>query len=194
MLQELFKDYQIILGSNSPRRQGYLKELGLDFIVESADIDESFPSELKGFQITDHIALNKSKAITITKENQILITSDTTVWHKDQSLGKPQNKQQAFEMLKSLSDNEHQVFTSVVLRSLKKTKTFHCVTTVQFAELTDQQINFYIDNYKPYDKAGSYGIQEWIGLVGISEIKGSYTNIVGLPTYELIKELTDFIK
>lgn len=194
MLQERFKDYQIILGSNSPRRQSYLKELGLDFTVKSADIDESYPSELKAFEITDHIALNKSKAIEITNNNQILITSDTTVWHNNQSLGKPENRQGAYEMIKQLSDSTHEVYTSVVLRSLQKTKTFHCATKVTFAPLSDQVIYHYIDQYKPYDKAGSYGIQEWIGLIGITQITGSYTNIVGLPTYELVNELTEFIK
>ncbi len=194
MLKQIFKDYQIILGSNSPRRKAYLSELGLDFIVRASDIEESYPDNLQGAQITDYIALAKSNAISISDPNQILITSDTTVWLENQSLGKPKDKQEAFQIIQSMCNKEHQVITSVVLRSVEKTRVFNCITKVRFADLSPEQINFYIDSYKPYDKAGAYGIQEWIGLIGISQINGSYTNIVGLPTYELVQELLDFIK
>ncbi|MHC5310790.1 Maf family nucleotide pyrophosphatase [Myroides sp. LJL116] len=194
MLNQLFKDYKIVLGSNSPRRKAYLGELGLDFTVRASDTDESYPLDLQGAQITDYIALAKSNAIEILDPKEILITSDTTVWLEGKSLGKPKDKQEAFDIIKSMCNKEHQVITSVVLRSLEKTRVFNCITNVVFADLSDEQIHYYIDQYKPYDKAGAYGIQEWIGLVGIKEIKGSYPNIVGLPTYELVQELINFIK
>lgn len=194
MLNQLFKEYKIVLGSNSPRRKAYLSELGLDFSVRASDIDESYPLELQGAKITDYIALAKSNAIEILDPKEILITSDTTVWLEGKSLGKPNDKQEAYDIIKSMCNKEHQVITSVVLRSLEKTRVFNCVTTVVFADLSDEQIHYYIEHYKPYDKAGAYGIQEWIGLVGIKEIKGSYPNIVGLPTYELVQELINFIK
>ncbi|MHC5352746.1 Maf family nucleotide pyrophosphatase [Myroides sp. LJL115] len=194
MLNQLFKDYKIVLGSNSPRRKAYLGELGLDFTVRASDTDESYPLDLQGAQITDYIALAKSNAIEILDPKEILITSDTTVWLEGKSLGKPKDKQEAFDIIQSMCNKEHQVITSVVLRSLEKVRVFNCVTLVVFADLTPEQIHYYIDQYKPYDKAGAYGIQEWIGLVGIKEIKGSYPNIVGLPTYELVQELINFIK
>ncbi len=194
MLDILFKDHAIVLGSNSPRRKQFLQELGISFVVRASDIDETYPIELQAGEITDFIAKAKSEAITLESDNEILITSDTTVWNNNQSLGKPTDRQEAYEMIKSMSGKEHEVISSVCLRNTKKTKVFNCITKVTFAHLSDEVIYYYIDNYKPFDKAGAYGIQEWIGLVGIEKIDGSYTNIVGLPTTELVQELIQFIK
>ncbi|MEC4114699.1 Maf family nucleotide pyrophosphatase [Myroides pelagicus] len=194
MLANIFKDYQLILGSKSPRRKQYLEDLKLPFTVRASDIDESYPEHLTREEITDFIALAKAEAIPLQSSNEIIITSDTTVWNNNTSLGKPINREEAFEMIKGLCGKKHEVITSVCLRSEEKTKLFNCITTVEFISLTDEMIIHYIDNYKPYDKAGAYGIQEWIGLVGISSIEGSYTNIVGLPTTELVQELLAFIQ
>ncbi|MEC4117050.1 Maf family nucleotide pyrophosphatase [Myroides phaeus] len=194
MLDKLFKEYAIVLGSNSPRRKQFLQELGIPFVVRASDIDESYPEELQAGEITDFIAIAKSEAIALESDNEILITSDTTVWNNNQSLGKPADRQEAYEMIKSISGKEHEVISSVCLRNKYKTRIFNCITKVTFSELSDEVIYYYIDNYKPFDKAGAYGIQEWIGLVGIEKIDGSYTNIVGLPTTELVQELIQFIK
>jgi len=194
MLNNLLKDYKIVLGSNSPRRKQYLTDLGIDFTVRASDIDETYPVELTGAQITDFIAKAKADAIELQHDNEIIITSDTTVWNNNLSLGKPESREEAYVMLKSLCGHQHEVISSVCLKSQNKTILFHCTTKVSFANLSDEALYFYIDTYKPYDKAGAYGIQEWIGLVGIDKIEGSYTNIVGLPTKELVDELLQFIK
>lgn len=194
MLSNIFKDYKIVLGSNSPRRKQYLKELGLDFTVRASDIAEDYPSHLQKEEITDFIAQLKSNAIELEDDKEILITSDTTVWNNSQSLGKPKDREEAYQMLKEMCNKEHEVISSVCLRSKSNIKTFNCTTKVTFGPISDEALYYYIDTYKPYDKAGAYGIQEWIGLIGISKIEGSYTNIVGLPTYELINELLNFIK
>lgn len=194
MLNNLLKEYKIVLGSNSPRRKQYLTDLGIDFTVRASDIDESYPDELIREQITDFIAKAKADAIALEHDNEIIITSDTTVWNNNESLGKPEDREGAYQMLKSLCGHEHDVVTSVCLKSKNKTKVFHCITKVGFSDLSDEALYYYIDNYKPYDKAGAYGIQEWIGLIGINKIDGSYTNIVGLPTKELVDELLQFIK
>lgn len=194
MLNKLLKDYNIVLGSNSPRRKQYLTDLGFSFTVRASDIDESYPEELVREQITDYIAKAKADAIEILHDNEIIITSDTTVWNNHTSLGKPENRDEAYTMLKSLCGHEHEVISSVCLKSKDRVSVFHCITKVSFSDLSDEALYFYIDQYKPYDKAGAYGIQEWIGLVGIDRIDGSYTNIVGLPTKELVEELLKFIK
>ncbi|MEK6495073.1 Maf family nucleotide pyrophosphatase [Myroides odoratimimus] len=194
MLNKLLKDYNIVLGSNSPRRKQYLTDLGFSFTVRASDIDESYPEELVREQITDYIAKAKAEAIELQHDNEIIITSDTTVWNNHISLGKPENRDEAYTMLKSLCGHEHEVISSVCLKSKDKVSVFHCITKVSFSDLSDEALYFYIDQYKPYDKAGAYGIQEWIGLVGIDRIDGSYTNIVGLPTKELVEELLKFIK
>ncbi|AJH14344.1 Maf family nucleotide pyrophosphatase [Myroides profundi] len=194
MLNKLLKDYNIVLGSNSPRRKQYLTDLGFSFTVRASDIDESYPEELVREQITDYIAKAKADAIELQHDNEIIITSDTTVWNNHTSLGKPENRDEAYTMLKSLCGHEHEVISSVCLKSKDRVSVFHCITKVSFSDLSDEALYFYIDQYKPYDKAGAYGIQEWIGLVGIDRIDGSYTNIVGLPTKELVEELLKFIK
>lgn len=194
MPYQILNNYEIVLGSNSPRRKQYLSDLGLVFSVRASDIEEIYPPELQREQITDYIAKLKACSIAITNDKEILITSDTTVWNEGQSLGKPQDRQEAITMLQSLSGKMHEVITSICLKTKQKEHVFHAVTQVHFKPLSTSQIEYYIDTYKPYDKAGAYGIQEWIGLVGIERINGSYTNIVGLPTTELMEELIQFIK
>ncbi|WP_410881565.1 Maf family nucleotide pyrophosphatase [Myroides sp. DW712] len=194
MPYQALNDYALVLGSNSPRRKQFLQDLGLSFVVRASDIEETYPSELQGAAITDYIAKLKADAIALTHNKEILITSDTTVWSEGQSLGKPGDRQEAIEMLLRLSGNKHDVITSICLKSTTREHVFHVVTAVYFKPLRLEQIEYYVDHYQPYDKAGAYGIQEWIGLVGIERIDGSYTNIVGLPTTELMEELLQFIK
>ena len=192
MLSNLLQDYIIVLGSNSPRRKQYLSDLGIPFINRVSDIDESYPSDLHKVAITDYIAIAKSDAINIEQANEIIITSDTLVWNDEKALGKPTDREDAYIMIKSLSNKTHEVISSVCLRSAVKQHVFNVTTKVTFKALTDEEIYFYIDTYQPFDKAGAYGIQEWIGLIGIVNIDGSYTNIVGLPTTELVEELIKF--
>lgn len=194
MPYQILNDYALVLGSNSPRRKQFLTDLGLTFVVRASDIEENYPPELQGAAITDFIAKLKADAIALTHDKEILITSDTTVWSEGQSLGKPVDRQEAIAMLQRLSGKMHEVITSICLKTTQKEHVFHVVTAVHFKALSLEQIEYYIDQYQPYDKAGAYGIQEWIGLVGIERINGSYTNIVGLPTTELMEELIQFIK
>ncbi|WP_088322955.1 Maf-like protein [Polaribacter tangerinus] len=192
MLKERLKNYQIILASKSPRRQQFFKDLDIDFVVKLQEVEENYPDELKGKEITDYLAALKATAFKNLKENDILITSDTIVWFENKALGKPKNALEAFTMLKSLSGKTHEVITSIAISSLNSTKIINDVTTVTFKELLDDEIHYYINNYKPFDKAGAYGIQEWIGFIGIEKIKGSYFNVVGLPTHKLYKALLKF--
>lgn len=191
-LTEKLKNYKLILASGSPRRQQFFKDLALDFEIRLKDIEETYPENLKAEAVTDYLALLKADAFEL-QLNEILVTSDTIVWLDDKVIGKPKDYGDAFVILKELSGQTHQVITSVCLKSVSKTKVFNVTTKVTFAELTDEMIEFYIEIHKPYDKAGAYGIQEWIGLVGIEKIEGSYTNVVGLPTEKFYKELLCFI-
>lgn len=195
MLNDKLKHYNIILASGSPRRQKFLKELDIDFEIRLKDVEEIYPDHLKAEEITDFLAELKAAALTDTlSDNDILITSDTIVWHKDKALGKPTDKEDAFEMLKSLSGNTHDVITSVCIKNSLKSVTFNETTKVTFNILTDEEINYYLENYRPYDKAGAYGIQEWIGLVAIAKIEGSYVNVVGLPVDKVYQHLVSFTK
>ncbi|MUV02490.1 septum formation protein Maf [Flavobacterium rakeshii] len=195
MLNDKLKHYNIILASGSPRRQKFLKELDIDFEIRLKDVEEIYPDHLKAEEITDFLAELKAAALTDTlSDNDILITSDTIVWHKDKALGKPTDKEDAFEMLKSLSGNTHDVITSVCIKNSSKSVTFNETTKVTFNTLTDEEINYYLENYRPYDKAGAYGIQEWIGLVAIAKIEGSYVNVVGLPVDKVYQHLVSFTK
>lgn len=190
LLTEKLKDKNIILASQSPRRRELLAGLGIEFSTISLDIDESFDRNVyKGQQITEYLSAKKANAYSDLKENDIIITSDTTVWANNESLEKPENREDAYRMIKALSNNTHSVFTSVTIKSLEKEVTFTSDTKVTFADLTDEEIYFYIDNYKPFDKAGAYGIQEWIGYIGVEKIDGSYFNVMGLPVHQLYKEL-----
>lgn len=193
MLQNKLKQYKLILASGSPRRQQFFKDLGLDFEIRLKEIEEIFPEELKAAAITNYLAELKANAFKgELKENEILITSDTIVWHNEKALGKPKDKQDAFEILRSLSNATHEVITSVCFKTNLKTDLLHEITKVTFNELSDEAILYYIDNYKPYDKAGAYGIQEWIGFIGVSKIEGSYANVMGLPVdkvYDYLSKL-----
>ncbi|NQU84630.1 MAG: septum formation protein Maf [Mariniphaga sp.] len=187
------KNHNIILASKSPRRQQLLRELGFDFTIKTIEVEEKFPLEMSMEEIPVFLAELKANPFEgKLADNDLLITADTIVWHENKVLGKPENKEQAIEMLSSLSNCEHQVVTGVCLKSLKKQKSFNSVSNVIFKKLTADEINYYIDNYKPYDKAGAYGIQEWIGYIGVSHIEGSFFNVMGLPVQKLYSELLIF--
>ena len=189
MLKEKLKNYHIILASKSPRRQQFFKDLNIDFDIQLKEVDEIYPHELKGTEITDYLADLKSKAFTKLSEKELLITSDTIVWLENKALGKPKDAQDAFKMLRALSGKKHEVITSISIKNKFFQKIINDTTFVTFKEISDEEINYYINNYKPYDKAGGYGIQEWIGLIAISNIEGSYFNVVGLPVHKLYEEL-----
>jgi septum formation protein len=190
MLKEKFKSHRIILASGSPRRQQFLKELDVDFEIQLKDIEEIYPEHLQAEEITNFLAKLKASAfVAELEENDILITSDTIVWLNNKALGKPKDYDDAFEMLTEMSGTTHKVITSVCLKTIDKEVVFYEETLVTFTELSSEEIKYYLDNYKPFDKAGSYGIQEWIGLVAIEKIEGSYANVVGLPTHRLYEEM-----
>ncbi|WP_284652137.1 Maf-like protein [Flavobacterium terrisoli] len=192
MLNSLNKNYKIILASGSPRRQQFLKDLDLDFEIRLKDIAEIYPEDLQGVEITNFLAILKANAFEgEIAENEILITSDTIVWFENKALGKPKDYNDAFQMLKSMSGKTHEVITSVCFKTTAKTETIFEATKVAFNKISDDDIRYYLDNYKPFDKAGAYGIQEWIGLVAIARIDGSYTNVVGMPTDKVYAYLTN---
>ncbi len=192
MLNQKLKNHHIILASASPRRQAFFKGLGLDFEIRLKPIKEEYPPRLTHFEISNYLA--QLKALPFKKElkpNDILITSDTIVWHNNQALGKPRNEDEAFSILKALSNTTHDVITSVCFTSSNYEKTIHNITKVSFKDLTDNEILYYIKNYKPFDKAGAYGIQDWIGQIGVTKIEGSYFNVMGLPVHAVYKTLND---
>ncbi len=183
MLKSKLHKYKLILASGSPRRQQFFKDLGLDFEIRLKEIEEIYPPELKAEEITNYLAELKACAFEgELNDNEILITSDTIVWHNNRPLGKPKDSQDAFDILKSLSNATHEVITSVCFKTHFDSTVIYEVTKVTFNELSDEAILFYIENYKPFDKAGAYGIQEWIGFIGVSKIEGSYANVMGMPT------------
>ena len=193
MLHKKFENAKIILASGSPRRQEFFRTLDLDFEIRLKEIEEIFPETLHSLEITDYLAKLKASAFEgELLENELLITSDTLVWLNGKALGKPKNYQDAFEMLQNLSNETHEVITSVCFKTKNKTEIINEITKVTFNELSQEAITYYLDHYKPFDKAGSYGIQEWIGLIGISKIEGSYTNVVGLPTEKVYHYLLNF--
>lgn len=194
MLNNL-KNHNIILASGSPRRQQFFKDMHLEFEVRLKDVEEIYPNHLKASEITDFLAVLKANAFEDTlKENDILVTSDTIVWHNEKALGKPKDYDDAFQILKALSNSTHEVFTSVCIKTKAKTEILNDVTKVTFSELSDEAIAYYLENFKPYDKAGAYGIQEWIGIIGISKIEGSYSNVVGLPVQKVYEYFSNFEK
>jgi len=195
MVIDRLNEYKIILASRSPRRQQLLHDLGLKFDVVVKDYDETFPSGLTGEEIARYIAYRKAASFeNEIPENAIVIAADTIVWCNEKVLGKPVNKEDAFAILKEISGNTHEVITGVSLRSKSKEITFSESTKVTFEPFSEEETEYYIENYKPYDKAGAYGIQEWIGIIACSHIEGSYFNVVGLPVQRLYKELIEFIK
>lgn len=184
-------DYHLILASKSPRRQALLQDLGFDFEVRTMEVDESFPDDLDVKEVAVHLAEKKSQAFGQLGNKDLLITSDTTVVQGSDILNKPADREEAIRMLQKLSGNVHEVVTGVCLRSKDKTVTFSEVTQVFFRSLSMKEIEHYTDQYKPYDKAGAYGIQEWIGMVGIEKIAGDYYNVMGLPTQSLYRHLQE---
>lgn len=194
MIQNRLKQYQIILASQSPRRAELLKQLGLDFSLDSKNVEEVYPEGLNNVEIA--IYLSQLKAAPYQMEvkgtNKLVITSDTIVCVDNEVLGKPTDRNDAIAMLQKLSGRAHEVITGVTLISTQKSKSFFASTKVFFKDLTYNEIEFYVDEYKPYDKAGAYGIQEWIGMTGIEKIEGSYFNVVGLPVQKLYTELMNF--
>ncbi|MBE7630431.1 Maf family nucleotide pyrophosphatase [Tenacibaculum piscium] len=201
LLADKLSKYRVILASNSPRRQELIKDLNIPFIIKTKEIEELYPEHLKGAEISDFLAT--LKAVPFEKElleNDLLITSDTIVWHQNKALGKPKDYQDAFEMLQSFSNTTHQVITSICISigvsDVSKTSTkqlkkiiFNDTTTVTFKKLTHDEVDYYINTYKPFDKAGAYGIQEWIGKIAITKIEGSYFNVMGFPVHKLYQEL-----
>lgn len=193
MLDNL-KEYKIILASNSPRRKELLGGLGIEYEVKTMpDIDESYPEGLGCEEIPMYIARAKADAyLPMINNNKLIITADTIVWLNGLVMGKPKNETEACDMLRRLSGHTHQVVTGVCITTRNKQKCFATVTDVTFANLSEKEIKHYVSQYKPMDKAGAYGIQEWIGFVGVQSISGSYFNVVGLPIQRLYSELKEF--
>jgi len=190
MLTSKFKNNTIILGSSSPRRQELFKELNIPFTLKIKSVEEIYPSNLKGKEITNFLAVLKANAFNNDmNEKDIIITSDTIVWLNNEALEKPKNKEHAIEILQKLSNKSHEVITSVCIKTINKLVTFSDITIVNFKKLSLEEINYYVENYNPYDKAGAYGIQEWIGFIGVTSITGSYFNVMGLPVNKLYEEL-----
>lgn len=185
--------YRLILGSGSPRRQELLKSLGFDYLLKPINADESFPADLKGSEIPVFLAEKKADAYPIElKEEEILITADTIVWLEGKVLNKPAKYDDAIKMLESLSGKMHEVYTGVCLKSGTKQTTFFDATKVYFKKLKKEEIEYYVANFNVYDKAGGYGVQDWIGYIGIDKIEGSFYNVMGLPVKELYEELIKF--
>ncbi len=190
MLTEKLKNKRLILASGSPRRQELFKELGVDFSIQVKAVEENYPLHLKKQEITNYLAELKANAFkTDLLENEIVITADTIVWHNNRPIEKPKDKDEAIQMLKTLSGDCHEVISSVCIKTSTLQKTFYDVTKVYFKSLTATEINYYVENYHPFDKAGAYGIQEWIGFIGVTKVEGSYYNVMGLPVHKLYEEL-----
>lgn len=193
--EKLLKEfpYQLILGSASPRRQELLKSLGFEFHIKPINANEDFPLELKAQDIPIYLAKKKANAYSEQlKENEILITSDTIVWCEGEVLNKPANFTEGKKMLETLSGKMHEVFTAVCLKSGNKQTVFYDVSKVYFKKLNTDEIEYYLNTYHPYDKAGGYGVQDWIGYIGIEKIEGSFYNVMGLPVKQLYEELMKF--
>ncbi len=186
----MFSQIDFFLGSHSPRRQQLLKDLGVKYQLVTPSCDERYPDTLQKEEIPRYLSREKALSCPVGfRENTLLLTADTVVWAGGKALGKPENREEAIRMLQLLSGNPHDVITGFTLKSMKTTKTYHCVTQVFFASLTQKEIEYYVDTYSPYDKAGAYGIQEWIGLVGIEKIYGDFYNVMGLPVSMIYQEI-----
>lgn len=190
------KNHNIILASNSPRRHFLLNEIGVEFsVMKPENVDENFPETLKCEEIPMFLAKLKADSLkSKIKQNDIIITADTIVWLENEAINKPEDKEDAIRILKKLSGKTHQVYSGICITSLEKQISFSSKSDVKFNNLSDEEINFYIEKYKPFDKAGAYGIQEWIGYIGIEYINGSFYNVMGLPIQKLYRELKEFIK
>ena len=193
MLNDKLKNYNIILASSSPRRQQFLRDLGLQFTVQTIDIEEVYPKYLHGNEITSFLAELKANAFEDEmNEKDILITADTIVRFSGKILGKPKDAIDAKNMLTELSGQHHEVITSICIKTTKTSKIINDTTIVFFEKLSDEDIDYYIDSFKPFDKAGSYGIQEWIGFIGVRKIEGNYTTVMGFPVHKFYKEMMKF--
>lgn len=190
MLDNL-KKYKIILASNSPRRQELMTGLGVEYVVKTLpDVDESYPSTLYGEEIPLYISREKAAAyLSFIQPDELIITADTIVWLDGKMYGKPTDAEQAKSMLRDLSGKTHQVITGVTLSTKEFQKSFAVTTHVTFALLAEDEIDYYVERYQPLDKAGAYGVQEWIGFIGVEQLEGSYFNVMGLPIQRLYKEL-----
>lgn len=195
MLDNL-KKYKVILASNSPRRKELLAGLGVDYEVRTLpDVDESYPETLKGADIPLYIAKEKADAyLNMMQPGELMITADTIVWLDGKVLGKPTDREDALRMLREMSGRTHEVFTGVCITTTECQRSFTAQTEVRFANLSEEEINFYVEQFKPMDKAGAYGVQEWIGFIGVENISGSYYNIMGLPVQRLYKELKTVVR
>lgn len=195
MLLDDLKRYNVILASNSPRRRELLADLGIDFQVKTLKgVDESYPHDLPVLEIAEYISRKKAHAYkSQMSADQLIITADTVVILGDEVLGKPADDADARRMLRELSGKTHKVVTGVTIATTCNIKSFSAVTDVEFAPLSDEDINYYVDHYRPLDKAGAYGIQEWIGCMGVRHISGSFYNVMGLPLHRLYSELNQFI-
>jgi septum formation protein len=194
MLDHL-KNYHIILASQSPRRQELLRGLNIPYEVKVIDVEETYPKNLFGVDIPMYLAEKKANAFNgMMLKNTMLITADTIVWHEGKVFGKPTDRKNAEMMLKALSGKTHQVITGVCISTVHKRKVFSVISDVRFASLNSSEIDYYLENYQPYDKAGAYGVQEWIGFVGVEFIEGSYFNVMGLPVQRLYNELKNWEK
>ncbi len=193
MLDNL-KGYNIVLASKSPRRQELLKGIGVDFTILTKEVDESYSSRLPLIDVAPFLSLKKAKAFEDAElpENYLVITADTVVIVENEILGKPKDRDDAVRMLNLLSGKAHKVVTGVTVHTKDKTKTFSVTSKVEFEQLEPQEIDYYVDELKPYDKAGAYGVQEWIGYIGVCNVEGSYYNVMGLPTQKLYKVLKSF--
>lgn len=195
MLNEKLKNHHLILASGSPRRQAFFKNLDLDFEIRLKPIKEEYPPRLTHFEISNYLA--QLKALPFKEElktNDILITSDTIVWHDNKAIGKPHDKEDAFNILKTLSNSTHEVISSVCFTTTCFEKTLHNITKVTFKALSDAEIEYYLNTSKPFDKAGAYGIQDWIGQIAVTKIEGSYFNVMGLPTHLVYKTLNSIVE
>lgn len=190
-----FKDIKVLLASKSPRRRALLKELGVSVeIVEPCHENEDYPSYVTAHEIPVYLSVEKAKACNRPEvPGEILLTADTIVWLNNEVIGKPENREDARIMLQKLSGNKHEVFTGVSLTTFDKQISFYDTSCVYFKELSSSEIDFYLDHYKPFDKAGAYGIQEWIGFIGITKVEGSYFNVMGLPIHKVYEEITKLI-
>lgn len=195
MINQKLKNHNIILASGSPRRQEFFKGLDIDFEIRLKPVKEEYPDRLTHFEISDYLAQLKALPFKEElKDNDILITSDTIVWHENKALGKPKDEQDAFNMIRSMSGKTHEVITSVCFTQKNYQKTVNAITKVTFKEFTDDEIWYYINKYKPFDKAGAYGIQEWIGEIGVTNLEGSFFNVMGLPVHLVYETLLEIIK
>ncbi len=195
MKQEILRHYNLLLGSKSPRRQELLKALGLHYSLVDIDVDEVYPLHLQGADIARYLCELKADAFdaALLAADSILVTADTIVWLWGKYIGKPSGKNEAISMLQQLSGKQHSVFSGICLKSASRKTVFHAHTLVNFRELTYDEIEYYVTHHKPYDKAGSYGIQDWIGYIGITGIEGCYYNVMGFPVQMFYAELEKFI-